>query len=76
MIIPLVFQELIQTSWDNYYPTIDPPTENYTYSGITFSNKTMAQTAGNSYVFNCYFYDVTAEYGAAILYSSTEMHNQ
>ena len=62
----------MQKAWDDYYPTtIDPPTESNTYSDLTFNsnNETLQPTTGNSYVFNCYFYELSATDGGAILYS-------
>ena len=69
MFIPIslvyLHQELIHRSWDNYYSTIDPPAESNTYSGLTFNsnNETLQPTTGNSYVFNCYFYELSATDG-------------
>ena len=73
ILIPLVFQELIQRSWDNYYQNIEQPKESNTYSDLTFNsnNGTLQPTTGNSYIFNCYFYDMHTTSGGAILYSFT-----
>ena len=61
----------MQTAWNDYYPANDDPIEINTYSSLTFNSnsKTLSPTTGNSYVFNCYFSDMTTN-GGAILYSA------
>ena len=64
-------QKLIQKSWKDYYSTIDPPTENNNYFNLTLNsqNKTLQPKENNAYVYNCYFYKLSASEGGAILYS-------
>ena len=62
-VILLVFQK----SWDDYYKV----TYQTKYGNQEFDSDDtpLSPTTGNSYVFNCYFYDLTAYDGGAILYS-------
>ena len=61
--------------WYDYYPNIEKPTKigETLFSGLTYDSKTssLSLKGGDSYVLNCYFYDLTADYGAAILSTTT-----
>ena len=53
--------------WNDYYDkdtTFETKHENE-----DFNSTTLLPKEGDSYIYNCYFYDLTAENGAAILYS-------
>ena len=60
-----------QKAWNDYYSTINVPSDSNIYSGLTFdsNNNTLTLASGYYYVFNCYFSNMTAERGAAILYN-------
>ena len=66
-----LIQEYIQKSWSDYYSNIAQPTGKNFYSNDLFSSggPAISPTAGNAYVFNCYFHDMTATNGTAILFS-------
>ena len=63
----------MQEDWNDFYPNDEKPTESNFYSNLTFdsNNKTLSPTAGNSYIFNCFFYDMKADSGAAIFSTQT-----
>ena len=58
--------------WDYYYDyndiSFEEKIENKKYTSET---GTLSLTTGNIYVYNCYFYDMTADYGAAIYSTQT-----
>ena len=57
--------------WDHYYNEALSIEENYENKKYTSENTTLTPKIGNSYVYNCFFYNLTADYGAAILFSLT-----
>ena len=72
-----MFINLKFNSWNDYFQNIDKPTENNIYSGLTFDSEkeTLNITSkGNAYVYNCYFNDLTAYDGAAILFSQSNSY--
>ena len=66
------------SDWIDYYSNITQPSNEYetffSYLTLDSRNKTLQLTTDNSYVYNCYFHDMsvgTSVYGAAILFSKT-----
>ena len=59
-------------SWSNYYENIDSIEE--TIKNVEFSkiSESLKPNKGNTYVYNCYFHDMTSTYGGAIFYSQEE----
>ena len=57
-------------AWSDYIKVEKPPESNI-HSNFEYdsNDQPLSSKSGNSYVFNCYFHDMNADYGAAILYS-------
>ena len=64
---------LFLNNWNEYYQNIEKPTIHgeTLFSDLTFdsNDKTLSLTKDNSYVYNCYFSELSAYDGGAILYS-------
>ena len=54
-------------SWGDYYN--DTIHKHYENKRFAFGDKSLFITSGNTYIYNCYFYKLTAENGGAIHYS-------
>ena len=64
----------MQKAWNDYYPNEEKPVaEDNFFSGLTFNSgdKRISSSMGNAYVYNCYFHDITTDYGAAIFSAQT-----
>ena len=57
-------------AWNDYYPN-EKPTDQFSNLIFNSHNETLSPIRGNSYVFNCYFYSLRAENGAAIYSTQT-----
>ena len=56
--------------WSDYYK--DDPTYETKRENEQFNSTTLSLKEGDSYVYNCYFFDLTASEGGAILFSLTK----
>ena len=55
-------------SWSKYYGSVPIETTNKNSEFIS-TNKTLFKISGNTYVYDCFFHDMSSETGGAILYS-------
>ena len=62
--------------WIDYFPSIDEPIyEEQLFMNLTFSiEQKLSPQNGKAYVYNCYFHDMTNDYGAAIYYAEYESY--
>ena len=70
ILISFVFlhQEWVQKSWDDYYSKTISIKYNFENKNFTSEDSHLTPT-DNTYVFNCYFYELSEYDGGAILYS-------
>ena len=65
-------KKMLFLAWADYYDKLII-NEDITNEKFTSQNKTLSPKTGNTYVYNCFFQSMSADYGAAIL--STQSKN-
>ena len=64
----LYFYYFCFTSWDQYFSSKIPINDVYKHQKYSSQESSLSPNNGNTYVFNCFFSNMSSDYGAAIFY--------